>query len=134
MRALRLIALAAQAEGLLLRRQTATVGRAAVLNIAAAVFGVAALGLLHAAGWIALEERLGALAAALILAGADAAIMALLLVLARPRPDPVAEEALRLRTQTISLLAGPPPGAASTDWERLALEVAGILAERWLRR
>lgn len=134
MRALRLIALAAQAEGLLLRRQTATMGRSAVLHFAAAGFGITALVLLHVAGWIWLEANHGKLAAALVLTGADALVTVALLLLARPRPDPVADEALRLRSQSLSMLTAPPQKPGSTDWERLALEVAGFVAERWLRK
>lgn len=134
MRAFRLIALAAQAEGLLLRRQGAGMGRTALLSATAAGFGFAALTLLHIAGWLWLEARDGPLAAALWLALMDALIAGLLLYLARPQPDPVAEEALQLREQSLSMLAGKGAEAQQSNWERLALEALGVAMERWLKR
>ena len=68
MRALRLIGLAAQAEGLILRRQGATMGRTAVLSFAAGAFGITALAMLHVAGWIWFKQEYGAFYAALIAA------------------------------------------------------------------
>jgi len=134
MRAFRLIALAAQAEGLLLRRQGAGMGRTAFLSLVAAGFGLATLVLLHVAGWLWLEAREGALAAALWLALVDALITGSLLLLARPQPDPVADEALLLREQSLSMLAGPAAEARPRDWERLALEALGVMVERWLKK
>jgi len=134
MRAFRLIALAAQAEGLLLRRQGAGMGRTVVLSAIATGFGLASLVLLHVAGWFWLEAREGPLAAALWLALADGLITGLLLFLARPQPDPVADEALLLREQSLSMLAGPASQTRTHDWERLALEALGVLVERWLKK
>lgn len=134
MRAFRLMALAAQAEGLLLRRQGAQMGRQAVLAAIAAGFGAAALILLHVAAWLWLEARAGSLAAALGLALADALVAGLLLYLARPQPDQVADEALSLREQSLSMLAGPAAEARPPDWERLALEALGVVVERWLKK
>ena len=132
MRALRLIGLAAQAEGLILRRQGATMGRTAVLSFAAGAFGITALAMLHVAGWIWFKQEYGAFYAALILFGIDLILMALLLFLARSHKDPVAEEATRLRDQSIALLTNPT--ASGAGWERLAMEAVGVAAERWLRR
>jgi len=134
MRAFRLIALAAQAEGLLLRRQGAGMGRTVVLSAIAASFGLAALVLLHVAGWFWLEASEGALAAALWLALVDLLITGSLLFLARPQPDPVADEALLLREQSLSMLAGPAADARPRDWERLGLEALGVVVERWLKK
>ena len=134
MRAFRLIALAAQAEGLLLRRQGALMGRTAVLAVLASCFGAAALLLLHLAGFIWLEAREGPLAAALWLALVDAVIAGLLLFLARPRPDPVAVEARVLREQSLSMLLGKGAEARSHDWERLGLQALGVVLERWLKK
>lgn len=134
MRALRLIGLAAQAEGLLLRRQGASIGRTAVLSFAAGAFGVTALAMLHVAGWIWFKAEYGPLYAALILAGIDAVLMGLLLFLARNQKDPVAEEATRLRDQSIALLTNPTGSAGGAGWERLAMEAIGVAAERWLRK
>lgn len=134
MRAFRLIALAAQAEGLLLRRQGATIGRTAVLSFAAAAFGVTALAMLHVAGWIWLKAGYGALHAALILALIDTVLMGVMLFLARNQTDPVAEEAQRLRDQSLSLLTNPTASGGGAGWERLAAEALGVMAERWLRK
>ncbi len=91
MRFLRLLATAAQAEGLLLRRQGASMGRSAVLGAAAAGFAVAMLVFLHVAGWVWVKEHHGALAAALLLALMDGVLAIALLLLARAQPDPVAK-------------------------------------------
>jgi len=128
---LRLLSTAAQAEALLLRRQSASMGRAAVLGLLAAGFGVTMLALLQLAGWLWLAERQGAIQATLLIALGDGLVGLMLLLLARGRPDPVAEEALRLRSQSLSLLAAP--SAIRPEWERLALDVGLLLIER-LRR
>jgi len=134
MRAFRLIALAAQAEGLLLRRQGEQMGRTAVLAVLSACFGGAALILLHLAGFIWLEAREGALIATLWLALVDSLIAGILLFLARPRPDPVADEARLLREQSLSMLVGKGAEARSLDWGRLGLQALGVAVERWLRK
>ena len=134
MRAFRLIALAAQAEGLLLRRQGKLMGRKAVLAVAAASFGVAALILLHIAGFIWLEALEGPLAAALWLALVDALIAGLLMFLARPQRDPVADEARLVREQSLSMLMGKGAETRSHDWERLGLQALGVVLERWLKK
>ncbi|WPB86202.1 hypothetical protein [Sediminicoccus rosea] len=132
MRALRLLSTAAQAEGLLLRRQGARMGRAAVFGAMAAGFGLAMLALLHLAGWLWLEERHGALPASLFVALADGVLAVILLLLARGGRDPVAEEARALRQQSVALLTAP--SAIRPEWERLALSVGGYLLERALRQ
>ena len=134
MRAFRLIAVAAQAEGLLLRRQGALIGRTALLAVIAVVFGLAVILLLHIAGWLWLENREGALAACLWMALIDAAMVALLVYLARPRNDPVADEALTVRKRSLSMLGGADGQERQYDWARLALEGFGAVIERWIKR
>lgn len=132
MRALRLLSTAAQAEGLLLRRQGAQMGRAAALGAGAAVFGIAMLILLHMAGWLWLEDRYDAVQASLLVALADGVLAVILLLMARGGRDHVAEEARELRQQSVALLTAP--SAIRPDWQRLAFTVGGFLLERALRR
>lgn len=125
---LRLLSTAARAEGILLRRQGAMMGRAAGFGAAAAVFGFAMLVLLHVAGWLWLEERQGALQATLLVALADGVLAVILLLMARGGHDRVAEEARELREQSVALLTAP--AASRPDWERLAIGLGGFLIER----
>ena len=57
MRSLRLLGVAAQAEGLRLKREAALMVRGIVFQAGAAVFGLAALILLHISGYSALAEE-----------------------------------------------------------------------------
>lgn len=132
MRALRLLSTAAQAEGLLLRRQGAQMGRAAAFTAAAACFGLAMLILLHMAGWLWLEDRYDPMRASLFLALADGVLAVILLLMARTRHDPVAAEALELRQRSVAALTAP--SVIRPDWQRLAFTVGGFLLERALRR
>ncbi len=127
MRFLRLLGTAAQAEGLLLRRQGASMGRAAMFGTAAAGFGVAMLALLHVAGWIWVADHHGALAAALVLALLDGVLALALLLLARGQPDPVAKEAMALRDQSLGLLVAP--ASQRPPWESLALDLGGLVVQ-----
>lgn len=127
MRFLRLLGTAAQAEGLLLRRQSASMGRSAMFGAAAAGFAVAMLVLLHVAGWIWVKEHYGALAAALVLALVDGVIALALLLLARGQHDPVAKEAMALRDQSLSLLVAP--ASQRPPWESLALDLGGLVVQ-----
>jgi hypothetical protein len=129
---LRLLATAAQAEGLLLRRQGASMGRSAVLGATAAGFALSMVVLLHVAGWLWLEAWQGAIAAALLLALVDGVAALGLLLLSRGQPDPVAREALALRDQSLALLTAP--AAARPAWEGLALDLGGLLVQQWRRR
>lgn len=131
MRLLRLLSTAAQAEALLLRRQGANVGRAAVLSLLAAGFGVTMLALLQVAGWLWLDERYGAIQATLLVALADGVEAVVLLLMARGKTDPVEQEALRLRNQSLTLLTSPE--GARPPWEKLAMEVGLLVVERIMR-
>lgn len=104
-----LLRLAAEAEALRIRRSVSTGLYRAALMAAAALFGLAALALLHIAAWTALVAELGPIQAALVLAMGDALCAVVLIVVARPRRDPIAAEAATLRS---ALLMQATSGAA----------------------
>jgi len=137
MRSLRLLEVAAEAEGLRLRRIAAGSARSAALVVVAAVFGFAVLCLLHAALWMELAARQDALAATLWLAALDAVIVLALLLMARRRRDPIGVEALALRRAALAELGrlSPVGEALSLFRPRRASEEVGlILFEGLLRR
>ena len=105
--------------------------RTILLSVIAGVFGLAMLALLHMAGWMWLEQRYGPITATLLVALADGLLTVILLLMARGGHDPVAEEALQLRRQSISLLTSP--SALRPQWERLAMEVGGMIIDRMTR-
>ena len=70
MRTLRLARIAAQAEGLVLRRHLRRVIVQAILGAVAAIFLICALALAHFAGWLALVRVVAPVWAACRLAGA----------------------------------------------------------------
>lgn len=113
MRSLGLLGAAAEAEGLRLRREASGLVRSAACGGVAALFGIAALVLLHIAGWTALEHRFGAIPASLFLAVADLAAMGVVLVLGRRRHDPIAAAAAMMRDQSLAAAARAPLGFAS---------------------
>jgi hypothetical protein len=139
MRTLDLLVVAVEAEALRLRREIGGLARGAAWGVAGAGFGAAALVMLHVAAWYWLLPHLGLPGSALAIALVDALVAALLVVLARPRNDPVAEEAARLRALSLqasrqasglSDLLGAKPSPAGA--------VAGLLADAalaaWKRR
>jgi len=116
MLSLDLLAVAASAEGIVLRRGAAGMARRVVLLAAASACGLVLFGLLQAAGWMALAPSQGALAATLWLAAANAVLALALLFAARPRRDALAREALALRREALREL-----GRLSPLGEALAL-------------
>jgi len=124
-RSLELIEVAAAAEALVLRRGAQDVARRSVLLGIAALFGLTMLGLLHAAGWIALAKSFGPLTTALTLSAVDAVMMLMALLLARKRHDPVAAEAQLLRDQAIAGIGQVTP---------LLEEIGTLLVKALLRR
>lgn len=102
MRALRLLGVAAEAEGLRWRREAAAMGRGLAFVAVALVFGIALLVMLHVAGWLWLTREGDAVQAALWLAAADALLLLLLLLLARRRHDPAADAAAHLRDRALA--------------------------------
>ena len=136
MRSLRLLGVAAEAEALRLKREGGALARSAVLMAVAALFGLVALGLLHLAAWIWLEDSQGELWATLWVALADIVLMAVLLLLSRRRYDPVAQEALMLRRQAVAQLRAVSPMSEAMGllrW-RTAAEIGGLIAEQFLKR
>jgi hypothetical protein len=113
MKTLGLLGAAAEAEALRLRRQAYGVVRTAAYGGVAAVFGIAALILLHVAGFVALEQRFGVVQASLFLALADLAMMGIVLLLGRRRHDPIAAAAAMMRDQSLAAVARAPFGFAS---------------------
>lgn len=136
MRSLRLLGVAAEAEALRLKREAALLARSTLLQVAAGLFGLVALGLLHAAAWIWLERSQGALWATLWLALADLVVMGLLLLLSRRRYDPVAHEAMMVRRQAVAELraVSPMDEALSLVRWRWAAEMIALVVEQVLRR
>lgn len=98
MRSLQLVRIAAQAEGLRLRRLARRqVGRA-ILGATAGVFGLALIACLHVAAVLALTNRVQPLYAVLIVAGVDLLVAgALGLMAAHDSPSRVEREALIVR-------------------------------------
>jgi hypothetical protein len=97
-RGLRLARIAAQAELLYLRRLARRQGVRLAFALAASVFLLAALAVLHVAAVLALNGPLTPLHAVLIVAAADLAVgVVLALLAARDRPDAVEREAIALR-------------------------------------
>jgi hypothetical protein len=107
-RSLRLLGAAAEAESLRLRRQAAQAARRGAFYAVAGLFGLAAVIMLHVAGWISLMQAYGSLVAALVLAGIDLVIMGLVLFIGRARPDPVAQAALVLRERSMAEFHASP--------------------------
>ena len=137
MRSLHLLGIAAQAEGLRLKRVAGTQVRGLVLMVVAGLFGLVTLGLLHAAGWMWLARSYGGLNATLGLALADALIMGVLLLMARERKDPIAEEALLVRRESLAAISRGSvlqDALAAMPWQKPAMAIGGMLAERFLRR
>jgi len=132
MRTFQLLAAAAEAEGLRLRRTGAVLGRRAALMAVAAVCGVAALIMLHSAAWYLLVVPLGPAGASGGVALGDLVIAGIFLFLARSRVDPVAQEALAMRRE--ALRAAVSPGALTANLWRPAVTVGSIIANMVMAR
>jgi hypothetical protein len=103
-RPLRLVRVAAKAQGLALRRQVAGVVRRAVFGVIAGVFALGALIILHIIGFIALEQyvHFQPISSAGIVLGVDVFITAIFGAMASSSAaDPVMQEALRVRDQSL---------------------------------
>ena len=137
MRSLRLIGVIAQAEGVRLRAEARAMAQSARVAAAASLFGLIALGLLHAAAWMWLAEDHGPMAATLGLALADAVLMVLILIAFRPRPNRVAQQATELRQQSIAALRSVSPWQEALGllgWRSPARFIGGRVAEHVWRR
>ncbi|HUN38793.1 MAG TPA: hypothetical protein VMU81_00740 [Acetobacteraceae bacterium] len=104
MRTLRLARIAAEAEGLRLRRQAQRMVVRAVIACIALVLLLWGLALAHVAAWFAIRVNgnVAPWATALIMAGGDAVIaLFLLLITARSSPGQVEQEALEVRRRAL---------------------------------
>ena len=136
LRAFQLLGVAAEAEGLRLKRTAQSTVRSAVISVVAGVFGLAALVFLHLAGWVALRDLYGSLYACLGVALADLLLMGVLLLLGRSRRDPVAEAALAVRQTSLAEAARTPllGDMLGLVGVRSATSIAGgLVAERLVR-
>lgn len=120
MRAFRLAGVAAQAETLRLRRRLRVTLRRAARAGMALPFALATVVFLELALWLALSARLPGWEAALGAAGVNLILAALLALpaLRSPAPDPLAEDAARLRREALAGIA------AEWRWPALLVEVA----------
>ncbi|MBR0652639.1 hypothetical protein GXW78_23480 [Roseomonas terrae] len=127
MRLFRMLGVAAEAEGIRLRRELRSTALQAGWIAAAAVFGVAAVATAHVAAVAALTGRYGFPTAAGMVAAGDLVVAVILLLCSRRRPDPVAEEARLLRqTMMTAVTRSPLQGALGL--------VATQAISAWVRR
>lgn len=104
MRPLRLARVAAQAEILVVRRQMAGYARRAIWAAAAVLFAVGVLIMAHIIAYLALRQYAGlaAIPAVAIVLAADLVIAVIFAVLAAgSTPDPILDDAIRLRDQSL---------------------------------
>jgi hypothetical protein len=104
MRTLRLARIAAEAEGLRLRRQAQRTAVRVAIGLIGLMFLGWALAFAHVAGWYWLRESVGwaSSGAAAAVAGADLVIAAfLVLLMARSSPGRIELEALQVRKQAL---------------------------------
>lgn len=140
MRLLQMLSAAAQAEGIVLRRELRGVVRQAGWIAVALVFGVAALVTAHVAVVAYLRAIFGMPAAAAMVAASDVVIAGILLLVARRRADPVAEEARALRGTMLSAMARPGPVSNALGFAlqggaaKLLGAVAAELVAAWMKR
>jgi len=137
-RPLRLARVAAKAEILVVRRQITGIVRRAILGAVAAIFALGVLIIAHIIAYLALRQyaQFGPIPAAGIVLGVDLAITIVFAVLASGHPaDPIMEEAIRLRDQsleqarqsmTLAAMVAPVTRiAADTGMIRLAVRLLG---------
>lgn len=132
MRTLNLLTAAVEAEAMRLRREIATIAHSAAWGFAGAGFAAAAVVMLHIAAWYWLLPHLGFPVSALVIALVDLLLAAILLLASRPRRDPVAEEAARLRTLSLHAMRDASPLAELLDplgRQSPAGALAGLLAD-----
>jgi hypothetical protein len=122
MRPLRLARIAAEAEGLRLRQRVRRTAIQAVFGVVALAFLVGAIAFVHVAAWCWLRQSWEGQYAALILAGADLVLAALLALLAtRSSPGKIELEALAVRQRALE-------GATATlAWSTMAIQVLRIV-------
>lgn len=135
-----LLGVAAEAEGLRLRRTFTLAGRRAGWLAGAAVFGLAGLAFAHVAATLYLAAEHGTPIACAIVAGTDLALALVLAVVGRRLRDPVADEALLLRRTSLAAAAAESPlrQAVRLAGGQGAAPIVGAIAfgavAEWLRR
>jgi hypothetical protein len=102
MRLLQMLSVAAQAEGIVLRRELRGTMRRAGWVVFVFVFAMAAIVTAHVAAVAQFTPTHGVAAAAGMVAAGDVLIAGVLLLLSRRRADPIAEEARALRETMLS--------------------------------
>ena len=138
MRTLRLAQVAAQAEGLVLKRTALRFGKRAAFGAVAGVFALALLVMLHVTGWIALNSLGGVTPfwSSVIVLGIDLLLAGLFGLLARGTlPDTVEREAMELRDRSLlelrnTALLGLALGPAGRVAGRSAFSVAKRMVGR----
>lgn len=121
MRTVELAKVAAAAEALRLRRIARRQGLRAAFGVAAAVFALAILVVLHVVLWQMLRRWVTPIQATLVLLGADVVITAVFAFMAmRDVPDSIEVEAKRIRTQALRELR------SSLTVMAMAAEIAGL--------
>jgi hypothetical protein len=129
MRTLRLARVAAEAEGLLLRRRLRRVAIRAVLGAVAMFFVVGVVTMLHVYAWVRLEPLWGPETTALAIAGVDLVIAVIIGLFAAWTPqDSIAASAVAVRDQAMTEMR-----SAFTVTSMLK-PLMGILFEQWLVR
>jgi len=122
MRTLRLARIAAEAEGVRLRRSAQRTAYRAVLTIVAIGFLFGTVTFAHVAAWFWLRLSWDGQYAALILAGADLVLaMVLVLLATRSAPGEVEMEALAVRQRALD------GATASIAWSTLAVQGLRVL-------
>jgi hypothetical protein len=129
MRTLRLARVAAEAEGLLLRRRLRGIAIRAGLAAVAGLFAVGALALLHVYAWLRLDPLWGPENTTLAIAGFDAAVAIVVALFALRTPtDRIAASAAAVRDQALSEMRN-----VFTVTSMLK-PLTGILFEQWMMR
>ncbi len=129
MRTLRLARVAAEAEGLRLRRRLRAIVIRAVLAAVAALFALGALALLHVYVWLRLDPLWGPETATLALAGGDAVVAIVIALFALRTPtDRIAISAVAVRDQALNEMRNV------FTITSILKPLAGLLFEQWLMR
>jgi hypothetical protein len=129
MRTLRLARVAAEAEGLLLRRRLRRIAIRAGLGAVAMLFLVGAATMLHVYAWVRLRPIWGPDITALALAGFDAVLAIIIALFALWTPsDRIASEAITVRDKAMVEMR------SAFSITSMLKPLAGILFEQWLVR
>jgi hypothetical protein len=129
MRTLRLARVAAEAEGLLLRRRLRGIAIRAALAAFAGLFATGALGLLHVYAWLRIDPLLGPDNTTLAIAGFDAAVAIVVALFALRSPaDKIAVSAIAVRDQALTEMRNVFTITA------MLKPLSGLLFEQWLMR